>query len=147
MNSHRLIISPGGCFMKRQQLVWLFLSLSGCLARMIPGRDWTDLLSFLSPVLHLILHFTLSLCCLSFSYFDGLSFYWNQSSLQSCWDGGVWTSTQAIWITAWVVTETKATLPGEPLTSSLPSLMPRVRGQSRTGGSRRFHTQIYTLRT
>ena len=56
INSYRLIISPSGCFMKRQQLVWLFLSLSGCSAQMIPGIDWRNLLFFisLSPVLHLI---------------------------------------------------------------------------------------------
>ncbi|MGU0414317.1 hypothetical protein ACVXPB_18885, partial [Acinetobacter baumannii] len=56
INSHGLIISPSGCFIKRQQLVWLFLSLSGCSAHMIPGIDWRNLLFFisLSPVLHLI---------------------------------------------------------------------------------------------
>ena len=52
INSHRLIISPGGCFMKRQQLVWLFLSLSGCSVHMIAGIYWRNLLS-------------LSLCLLS----------------------------------------------------------------------------------
>ena len=59
--------------MKRQQLVWLFLSLSGRSVHMIPGIDWRNLLIFvsLSPVHHLI------------SYFDGLSFYWNHSSLRS----------------------------------------------------------------
>ena len=63
INSFRLIISPGGCFMKRQQLVRLFLSLSGCSVHTIPGIDWRNLLFFfsLSPVLHLILYFTLSL--------------------------------------------------------------------------------------
>ena len=62
--------------MKRQQLVWLFLSHSGCSVHMIPGIDWRNLLFFISlpPVLHLI------------SYFDGLSFYGNQSSLKSYWD-------------------------------------------------------------
>ena len=77
INSHRLIISPSGCFMKRQQLVWLFLSLSGCSVHMIPGIDWINLIFFisLSPILHIILYFTLSFCCLSFSYFDCLSFY------------------------------------------------------------------------
>ena len=62
--------------MKRQQLVWLFLSLSGRSVHMIPGIDWRNLLIFisLSPVHYLI------------SYFDGLSFYWNHSSLRSYWD-------------------------------------------------------------
>ena len=61
--------------MKRQQLKWLSLSLSGCSAH-IPGIDWRNLLFFISlpPVLHLI------------SYFNGLSFYWNQSGLKSYWD-------------------------------------------------------------
>ena len=67
---------------------------------MIPGIDWRNLLFFfsLSPVLHLI------------SYFDGLSFYWNQSSLRSYWDRSCWTSTWAVWISVWISTETKATL-------------------------------------
>ena len=34
--------------MKRQQLVWLFLSLSGCSAHMIPRIDWRYLLFFKS---------------------------------------------------------------------------------------------------
>ena len=74
INSYRLIISPSGCFMKRQQLVQLFLSLSGCSTHTIPGIDRRNLLFFfsLSSVLHLILYFTLSFCYLSFSYFDGL---------------------------------------------------------------------------
>ena len=61
--------------MKRQQLEWLFFSLSCCSAH-IPGIDWRNLLFLisLSPVLHLI------------CYFDGLSFYWNHSSLKSYWD-------------------------------------------------------------
>ena len=55
-----------------------------------PREDWRNLLSFisLSPVLRLILHFTLSFCSLSFSYFDCLSFYWNQDSLRLYWDMG-----------------------------------------------------------
>ena len=90
INSHKLILSPGGCFMKRQQLVRLFLSLSGCSVHMIPGRDWRSLFFFmsLSPVLHFILYFTLSFSCLSVSHFNCLSFYWNQSSLRSYWDRG-----------------------------------------------------------
>ena len=47
INSHRLIISPCGCFMKRQQLVWLFLSLSGCSVHLTPGIDWRNLLFFI----------------------------------------------------------------------------------------------------
>ena len=36
--------------MKRQQLVWLFLTLSGCSAHMIPGIDWRNLLCLLSSI-------------------------------------------------------------------------------------------------
>ena len=65
--------------------------------------------------------------------------------------GVVWTFTWIAWISVWVFTETEVTLPGGggwSLTSSLLSLEPQVQGQSRrTGGSWRFHTQIYTLRT
>ena len=55
-----LIIFPRGCFMERQQLV--FLSLSGCPLHTIRGLDQINLLFLisLSPVLHLILYFTLS---------------------------------------------------------------------------------------
>ena len=107
------MISPSGCFMKRQQLVWLFLSRYGCSAHKIPEIDWRNPFFFfsLSSVLHLI------------SYLDGLSFYWNQSSLRSHWDRScldlhvgslnlslVSTETKAVWISVWVSTETKATL-------------------------------------
>ena len=48
--------------MKMQQLVWLFLSPSGCSVHMIPGIDWRNLLFFisLSPVFHLIQYVTLN---------------------------------------------------------------------------------------
>ena len=150
IKSHGLIISPGGCFMKRQQLMWLFLSLSGRSAHTIPGIDWRNLLFFisLSPVLHLIpRYFTLSFCCLSFS----TSIVWVSLTL-IVWGrtetGVVWTFTWAVWISVWVFTETKATLlGGGSLTFSFLSLEPQVQGQSRTGGSWSFHTRIYTLRT
>ena len=117
------------------------LSLSGCSAHMIPGIGWRNLLFFISlfPGLHLILYFTLSFCCLSSSYFNGLSFYWNQSSLRSYWDGVVWTSTWAVWISVCIFTETKATLlVGGSLTSSLLGLEPLVQGQRRTGRAEDF---------
>ena len=118
-------MSPGGCFMKRQQLVRLFLSLSGCSAHMIPGIDWRNLLFFMSlfPVLHLILYFTLSFGCLSFSYLDCLSFYLNQSSLRLYWNRvcldfylGSLNLTWGFYrgqgnLNFWVSTRTKATFP------------------------------------
>ena len=44
---------------------------------MIPGIDWRNLLFLISlfPILHLILYFTLSFGCLSFSYLYCQSFY------------------------------------------------------------------------
>ena len=62
-----------------------------CPSHTIPRIDWRNLFSLisLSPVLHLILCVTLSFSCLSFFYFDCLSFNWNQSSLRSHWDSSL----------------------------------------------------------
>ena len=152
INSHRLIISPDGCFMKRQQLVWLFLSLSGCFAHVIRGINWRNLLFFisLSPVLHLILYCTLSFCCLGFSLIVWVSI--ETRVVWGCTETGVaWTSTWGIWITVWVLLRPRKPFLGRgvggSLTFCLLSLEPHVWGQSRrTGGSWRFYTQIYTLR-
>ena len=38
-------------FHEEEQLVWLFLSLSGCSAHMIPGIDWRNLFFFISCLL------------------------------------------------------------------------------------------------
>ena len=111
--------------MNRQQLVWLFLSLSGSSAHMIPGINWRNLIYLisLSPVLYLI------------SYFSGLSFYWNQSSLRSYWDR----SHLDLYLSSlnfslgfyWDQGKPSCGGGGSSLTSSLPSLGPQVRGQSR----------------
>ena len=126
--------------------------LSGCSVHMIPGIDFRNLFFFfsLSPVLHLI------------SYFDGLSFYWNQSSLRSYWDrscldlqvGSLNLSLDFHWdqnslnLSLGFHWDKGNPSEGGSLAFSLLSLEPQVRGQSRrTGGSWRFHAQIYTLRT
>ena len=72
----RVIVFPGGFFMKQQQLLQLLLSRSGCPSLMIPGVDCRNLffLICLSPVLHLNLHFALRFTCLSSPYFNYLSF-------------------------------------------------------------------------
>ena len=108
--------------MNRQQLVWLFLSLwLLCTYDPRDRLEKPDLLYLF--VLYLI------------SYFTGLSFYWNQSSLRSYWDrshldlylssldlslGFYWDQGKPSWGGG-----------GSSLTSSLPSLEPQVQGQSR----------------
>ena len=147
-----MVISPSRCFMRRKQLVGLSLSLSGCSVHMTPGIDWRKLLFFisLSPLFHLTLYFTRSFCCLSFSYFDCLSFFWNQSSLRSYWDrscldlhlGHLNLSLNFYWDQG-----NRSWRWGCSLTFGLVSLEPWVREQSRrSGGSWRFHTQVCTLR-
>ena len=84
--------------MKRQQLVWLFLSLSDCSMHMIPGMDWRNLLFFFS--------------CLLSSISSLTSMVWVSTETRVVWGraetGVVWTSTWAVWISVWVSTETKA---------------------------------------
>ena len=72
---------------------WRGNSLCGCphplwLLCAYDPRDRLEKPAFcdLFPVLDLILYFTLSFCCLRFSYFGGVRSYWNQGSLKLYWD-------------------------------------------------------------
>ena len=144
INSHKLVISPGGRFMKRQQLVRLSLSLSGCSVHTTPGRDWRSLFFFMS---YLLSYISSCISPLVLVVWVSLTSVVSVSiETRVVWGhietGVVWTSTWAVRISIWIFYWDQGNLnfglsfyhdQGNPfwkgsLTSSLFSLEPRVWG-------------------